>query len=1055
MSDYLNNLYLEYYDFKDVLKKHVLDGLIDINILTDSRLGFDEDLNVKTTPKIPILSFIIKDIVKYSDIVFTYKSSDPSDLSDSLNLEQNSKNDSSYEFLPLENKNSILLANGHYVKSKIVKNFKIECHAIINKTKQNIFISNKKEKDNDSNVLILYVIDYNNPNIINDLTKIYKNVVIENFYKTTFENRNLIPKILNHESKKIYFKQEYLKNVKLSDRLEKIIKLYNPYLVQKINPLYKSSIINAFYYQKLYTMADTLIFKNGDVSDFLPYFINQKKYNDIKHKNTKEITENNIIKFVRKKLIKELIKKDIEYESLTKGQKLVIDNAYNKYVLTEIPNCEHFKIMETFTHFTKNTRLDSSTIIFKPEFAKCWEELVKYVNIDDMSCNTCEFKVMCSHVYYRYDQLFKNYKELEIESDKPSFLYKLNKNIIMNYSIENVEIDSSTIYCKECGGSIGSAYTDEVYIALTNIYSSSSTSDNLKSKDDPSNFLNDLIYKNTRTILQNYANINIVNLESKTIINLISGMIKPYLENLEKQIYKNKTITKQDVLLTFHIRLYVFMAILTISQKTQSISFIINPEDKKSNMNDIKNVLNVVFNYFKTQNDKLIKVLYINNVDIKNLMMQYFKNLSINSISIVENNKENTFSSLSYDPFYCFLNIINSVYAKGNNKINIDALYLEFKPKTIKNKPVEDNRKMNELFSKVKLDKYNGYSYLACLYYLNRLQNDKDIANIESFTEKKEVKILKMPFNKVKHKYKKLDMNFSSKYDYKLENINLFFEFYSVKCPIKGDHKFENLKCVKCNVLEKDLLSKNLKYFTEYKTQFSKIILKKKNESQSILNDLFNTSPKKETTPSKSKTSKYNSITIDKSIIKQLAALLNIKSDKIVDGKLSNRTNFYLENLGCFEKLDYDIENITINNTYSRFMKVKNCIYYFILNFCKLTNKYDISPIYKNYDDRFETSEPTEFIINDMLNAFYSEVLNILKKYSTNKSIMEIVINLMSKILQFDEILSNYNYGEIREIIKKNKDALKSLIDDSDYLDYEIDKAKIIDNDIFDESLFD
>ena len=52
--------------------------------------------------------------------------------------------------------------------------------------------------------------------------------------------------------------------------------------------------------------------------------------------------------------------------------------------------------------------------------------------------------------------------------------------------------------------------------------------------------------------------------------------------------------------------------------------------------------------------------------------------------------------------------------------------------------------------------------------------------------------------------------------------LDSFFELYTIACPIKDVHVFENEKCIQCNVTNSQIAQQDIKYFKRYKSVYQK-----------------------------------------------------------------------------------------------------------------------------------------------------------------------------------------------------------------------------------------
>ncbi len=1132
MSEYLNKVYLEYYDFKEILPKYILDGLIENEL---------KEIENESNDKIPeILSLLLKNMLKYTKIVFTNNNFNTKDNIVKSNI----------------NKSNFLLVNQYIIKSSICNNENIYCYAFVNTTTQNMYpnlIRHVKKITHNNNKKIQYfLIDYMNTQLKNDIKKYTLNYILYKSLNDDFyNNKNYLKHVLNENNKKIKqnysdkalynFEHTIVQYKNNQKKVDDIIDLYNNFLIQKITKNFKLSILNSFYYQNLQHIIDQLLFYNVPIDYYIDFFKENERFNEQSFLNKKMILEDKLLKNIQKTLIKELLGLDnIEYKNLTKSQKIIIDKEYQKYILKKTINCEHNTILNDLNTYLRLVESNSLFNMDNKIFIKLWNNLQKYyllnitdnikigsnfyggnlsllknkqlnnsinnlknklqlnknttnsdinnindninditdntinndnindiindisihfndVNLDNVNykndqvcCNICDQTIFCKHILTKINKLINNNGDV----------YKANKEIIAEFSTD-LTTNNNYIYCKLCGSLIGNSINDESILSLVNSGLSYNSGEYLEEE------LMKNIYKQINIIVKSYVNIRVSNISTKIIVGSIFNMIKNYILELNSKIskYKDETEDKQKIRVLFHIKLYIFISLIIISTKTKAINFI--DEKKKNNDFDIKNLLNIALTIFIKSNTKMIKFLRLNNVDIKNLMLLYYKNLSSNMVQFDNENNNILSFNILQNPYYNLIVYYNNIYC--NKKLNI----AEFFETNLDNDIALKDLSLQPFSSKINnLKEYKKNAITLFLYKLKNLdiinnnkngENNKNselIHNLYKTYERIENMLLEyqklesvntykkiplMPYYKNVYKFTNFlknldDEHINITYNYEKENFNLFFEIYAFKCPIINSHEFQNSKCTKCKITIEKLKNRDEEYYKEYKNVFIKNIINIKKNKQNNLNNLFNNKKNIKTNVK----SKLENISLNGENIKKLSDIINIDI-------------IYLNMLGAIEKLDYNVKSLNIKpvNGISRIFKLKNYIYWFIIQLNILTKTYKLNiNILKKYED-YLNSNNNDDIVNILLNVLFEIVLDSLSSYKNNKLIYDKIKEIFAKILEFDELLTNYNYGEIRILLRKGYTSeTDTLLENDKDVEHEMDESKNNYNDVFESSLF-
>jgi hypothetical protein len=298
-----------------------------------------------------------------------------------------------------------------------------------------------------------------------------------------------------------------------------------------------------------------------------------------------------------------------------------------------------------------------------------------------------------------------------------------------------------------------------------------------------------------------------------------------------------------------------------------------------------------------------------------------------------------------------------------------------------------------------------------------------------------------------------------------INDINGFFNLYLNVCPIitkLGNYQFhdfdytksDNIVCKICKINYNDLISKNkdiyYKYNKEYETYknnkltkfnlsldnyTNKINVLKNKDIKSLNQDLLN--------------KLNNNIYIDK------INKLNLDNIIVEISKLYNINIILLQKIGLTEGIKYDDLskiNIQYDNIDNRLNKLNNymrtlLIYYNLLKNNKMINNYfdyefnDILHNLKDINNKLFNELPdynlnlsniltylkltntNKDIVNFYIKAIYNFIIEINKinKTKFNNKLDIFIKFILNKVLKFDELFSNYNYSQLKQMFTEDK----------------------------------
>ena len=174
-----------------------------------------------------------------------------------------------------------------------------------------------------------------------------------------------------------------------------------------------------------------------------------------------------------------------------------------------------------------------------------------------------------------------------------------------------------------------------------------------------------------------------------------------------------------------------------------------------------------------------------------------------------------------------------------------------------------------------------------------------------------------------------------------------------------------------------------------------------------------------------------------------------------------NIDTVFLTKLGSIEGIEYDVNKMKDFkiDANERILKLINYMLYLAVEYNKFRSDKDAKSKYPkittNLVDMVESYKnimSNEEIINLILNTIYNNVIHIYNVDSKDNNLFMFLDLVVHKIIQFDEVFSQYDYSSIKYLLRKSK-ADDVVLDDSKYETNEVDEYEdIFGSDLFDES---
>jgi hypothetical protein len=753
------------------------------------------------------------------------------------------------------------------------------------------------------------------------------------------------------------------------------------------------------------------------IIDIISFYINNiekklrrgKNYDDIKINN---VLHFNIIIFIYATIIFMMNKyNNLIFNQISKGK-------FNKFIIKKSNNVDSIK-KETPIKGGRNMN------VLKERFQQAYDIII---NSNYLLLNKLDYKVgnnseVIKEILIKAYNLINDSKDIEIDSKVSN-----NLELIMN----------SPIY--------------KYYFNIKNIYPIVNINKSNKRKNLGANlsFPNEFISHNKKIKYTEYKNIiGDVDINKKPDY-LFDKYIKPKFNigdskiiNIEdiKEIQSYSEYKYYSFLLfcyyinnkIYELPIYEFLELYTIKNKDDKINDNIYLDIIKSNISDnYKNYIPIIDIYFqKTVLIKKFELKLINNDIIYNLYP--YSTIKLNNSRYFYTLKESNIN----------LNIYICEYDGKLHKFNLYIYITADKKEIIINKKELSSDKNLKIIQSCK---FNDYECVKCNKKKNELINDKNYnnSNIKQLIDNK-------------------------------NNITNFYNIYRYKCPLKEYHQFnKKYECEHCKITFKNILDEDIDIFKKFKKYYIQYLIsinenqnKKISENLKLTTKMFNTDILKTYKNETITNSNTNSDIFINSINE-----MNLDELIIQLSKISKIDIKYFKILGLTEGYDYnDLDSIKIayNNIDNRFIKISNYIrvlsiyYNLLININKISKYYDydfmeiinkikltgkVKLIISNLDvneynlnNIFNfikiTNDDNKYIIEFGLKMVFSFIIKI-NDINNNKlnGILNDYINFITnKIFKSDELYTNYNYAQLKQMFSENSTSMDNYDNDDNYDD--------------------
>jgi hypothetical protein len=491
-----------------------------------------------------------------------------------------------------------------------------------------------------------------------------------------------------------------------------------------------------------------------------------------------------------------------------------------------------------------------------------------------------------------------------------------------------------------------------------------------------------------------------------------------------------------------------------------------------TNSEQSNDILSIKSNKFINDNFYLDTVLDIQNTDIYNKYIQMTHILKRYEIELINKNIKHNLYPISFIKLnsirYFYNNSnelnLNKYFCLTNGKQHNFNIYV-YNATDNKNNVIEFNKKdLDANIENIVKLQFIDYKCSNCKQFKSKIINDDSIKKIINDNNDKDgffnlyINICPISLNK--------NTNKKEEYQYHQFNYN--------------NTDILNLECSICKIKYNDLINKNIEVYNKFYKEY----INYKNKKNNIINyKLFDLNT------SNSKLYNTNIINIYKNKIQNINTLLNNRNSNIFDyinsidfdtllvtvAKKFNIDIIYLQKIGLTEGHSYiDIKLINDNYGNLRIYKLQSyfrtiLIYYNLLKY-DTTLKYNTDLKFNEIINNLYTNNSNiKTNINKFLpdvNYNMSELINTLKLDYDNKQISHFLIKIilqfildlnsinenhfnnklfpfiqfiLIKIINFDELFTNYNYSQLKQMFTEDKFPINTDNNYDDNINYEND----------------
>ena len=324
-----------------------------------------------------------------------------------------------------------------------------------------------------------------------------------------------------------------------------------------------------------------------------------------------------------------------------KSVKLEYDNLRKYFDQMSKNTCSHIRLVRQLLGGKKipsqQVQLFNKLKSYMPderELIKLFKDINKgkeLTSSDMIVCNSCQFNLICPHVYEWNDSLAKN-KGITQQIFNNMLKY-VDKNPIRNY-----------FYCKVCSREI--AHVD----TFSNIFQNS---DQIM-YDSINDELKQLMWGEINSVLFYVQFDKLVNINK--LVRQITVDIYNFIIEVDKQLSIAKTNTSEDInnKKKLFINIYAYAYMINLMKDYDYIRF----KKLKSKKSDIKQIFITAVNLLVSSKNIIIKrIQNINNEFIKNKLLEAFRQVqSIGKKTVdLEDVSLKTTENINHDPIYYYL----------------------------------------------------------------------------------------------------------------------------------------------------------------------------------------------------------------------------------------------------------------------------------------------------------------------------------------------------------------------------------------------------------------